>query len=280
MSPPDREVYTHSHRPDVLAAHARRTVEEAAAFLLPHLEPGMEVLDLGCGPGSITVGLARYVSPSLVVGVDRATAALGHAQALAADEHLDNVRFELADVYALPFADDSFDVVYAHQLLQHLADPVGALREAARVLRPGGYVAVRDADYGTMTHHPHDRTIDRWLAVYQAVARANGGEPDAGRRLLEWVLAAGFEHVHAGASSWVFASDADRRWWVDLWAGRNDPSPPGSDGLVPFALRVEELGVATRDDLTAFGAAFRTWADEPTGWFAFIHGEVLASKRS
>ena len=278
MSRPDHEIYTHSHRPAILAAHGRRTAEEAAAFLLPHLEPGMEVLDLGCGPGSITVGLARYVAPSLVVGIDRASAAVDHATAYAADQHLDNLRFELADVYALPFAPGSFDVVYAHQLLQHLADPVAALREAARVLRPGGYVAVRDGDYGTMTHHPNDPAIDHWLEVYRTVARANGGEPDAGRHLLEWVLAAGFDHIHAGASSWVFASPEDRRWWAELWAGRTDPQPDGAGGLTPYALRVEELGVATRDDLVVSAAAFRNWADQPAGWFAFIHGEVLASK--
>jgi len=278
MSRPEHEIYTHSHRPNVLAAHGRRTAEEAAAFLLPHLEPGMEVLDLGCGPGSITVGLARYVAPSLVVGIDRAQAAIDHATAHGAEQRLDNLRFELADVYALPFPAESFHVVYAHQLLQHLADPVAALSEAARVLRPGGYLAVRDADYGTMTHHPNDPTIDRWLEVYRAVARANGGEPDAGRHLLEWVLAAGFDHIHAGASSWVFASADDRAWWADLWADRSDPQPDGADGLTPYALRTEELGVATRGDLAAFATAFRNWASQPAGWFAFIHGEVLASK--
>ena len=152
------------------------------------------------------------------------------------EQRLDNLRFEVADVYTLPFAAASFDVVYAHQLLQHLADPVAALREAARVLRPGGYVAVRDADYGTMTHHPNDPTIDRWLEVYRTVARANGGEPDAGRHLLEWVLAAGFEHIHAGASSWVFASPDDRRWWADLWADRSDPEPDDAGELTPYAL--------------------------------------------
>jgi ubiquinone/menaquinone biosynthesis C-methylase UbiE len=278
MGRPPHEQYTHSHHPVVLAAHARRTAEEAAAFLIPHLEPGMEILDLGCGPGSITVGLARYVAPSGVIGVDRAPEALDHARQHAAEAQLGNVVFQQADVYELPFDDGAFHVVYAHQLLQHLADPVAALREAFRVLRPGGYVAVRDADYGTMTHHPHDPVIDRWLEMYHAVARANGGEPDAGRRVMEWVQAAGYVHVHPTTSTWVFATPDERAWWADLWIGRNDPDGAAGAGVTPFAARMQEIGAGTPDDLGAIRDAFRRWAAHPDGWFAFIHGEALGQK--
>jgi ubiquinone/menaquinone biosynthesis C-methylase UbiE len=262
------ERYTHGHDPIVVDAHARRTAEEAAAFLLPHLEPGMRILDLGCGPGTITVGLARYVAPAEVIGVDRSGDVLTRARAHAAAEHMDRVRFVTASVYDLPFAAGEFDVVYAHQLLQHLSDPVAALVEARRVLRPGGYLAVRDGDFGTFTHHPHQPLIDRWLTVYTAVARANGGEPEAGRRLLQWVTAAGFTHTHATTSSWVFADPASRTEWAALWAGRI---------AVPhFADRAVELGVTSRDELAEIGAAFASWAADPVGWFGLIHGEVLA----
>lgn len=270
MTRPDGETYTHSHHPVVLAAHARRTAEEAAAFLLPHLEPGMSLLDIGCGPGSITVGLARYVAPGRVVGVDSAPEALAHARSHAAAEHMNAVRFVESDAYILPFDDATFDVVYAHQVLQHLADPIAALREARRVLKPGGYVAVRDADYSTMTHYPHDTLIDQWLDMYRVVARTNGGEPDAGRRLLEWVSAAGYEHIHPTASVWLFATPDERRWWADLWADRID---------VPhFRQRAIEIGAASVDDLEAIGTALRSWAVAPAAWFAFIHGEVLAQR--
>lgn len=270
MSRPDGEVYTHSHHPVVLAAHARRTAEEAAAFLLPHLEPPMSVLDLGCGPGTITVGLARYVAPGTVVGLDAAPEALEAARRHAAEQHMDSVEFIESDVYALPFEDGTFDVVYAHQLLQHLADPVAAAVEAKRVLRSGGYFAVRDADYGTMTHHPHDVRLDRWLEIYSTLARANGGEPDAGRRLLTWVGAAGFEHRYVTTSSWVFATPDERRWWADLWAGRV--------GVPAVGGRAVELGITSVDEVAAIKKAFHEWAAQPDGWFAFIHGEVLATK--
>ncbi|MGI9647819.1 MAG: methyltransferase domain-containing protein, partial [Acidimicrobiia bacterium] len=217
MARPDDEVYTHTHEPVVLASHAARTAEEAAAFLLPHLTPGMRLLDLGCGPGSITVGLARYVAPAPTIGIDQSQDALGAAAALAVEKRVGNVEFRRADVYELPFDDGSFDVVYGHQLMQHLADPVTALIEARRVLSSGGYLAVRDADYQTMTHHPHDPMLDKWLEGYRNLARQNGGEPDAGRRLVEWVRAAGFDHIHATASTWLFATPAERAAWADLW---------------------------------------------------------------
>lgn len=261
MVRPDNEVYTHTHNPFVLEAHGRRTAEEAAAFLLPHLRPGMRLLDVGCGPGSITIGLARYVSPAETVGIDQAEAAVTAARAAAHEKSMSHVRFEQADAYELPFDDEEFDVVYAHQLLQHLADPVAALREARRVLRPGGYLAVREADYGTMTHYPHEPMLDTWLERYHRLARANGGEPDAGRRLLEWVREAGFDHLHPTASTWLYATPAERLRWAELWAGR----------------RLRE-GDGLTDEDTAVHEAFRRWAEHPDGWFSFIHGEVLARK--
>ena len=118
---------------------------------------------------------------------------------------MDNVDFAVGDVHALDFPDDTFDVVHAHQVLQHVADPVQALREMRRVCRPGGYVAARDSDYAAFTWFPQLPELDEWLALYQRVARANGGEPDAGRRLLAWARAAGFTDVTATASTWCFA---------------------------------------------------------------------------
>ena len=124
----------------MLASHGRRTAESSAAYLLPHLRPGDRVvLDVGAGPGSITADLATRVAR--VVAVDSAAAAVAAAQQLVADRGLTNVHVEVGDVYALDAPDDAYDVVHAHQVLQHLADPVAALREMRRVCRPGGLVA-------------------------------------------------------------------------------------------------------------------------------------------
>lgn len=260
------DTYTHGHHPAVLRSQTWRTVENSARYLAPHLGPGLDVLDVGCGPGTITADLARVVAPGRVVGTDRSDEVVGTARAAAGS--LGNLRFEVGDVYDLAHDDASFDVVHAHQVLQHLSDPVAALREMRRVCRPGGVVAARDADYAAFAWAPGDARLDRWLAVYRAVARANGGEPDAGRHLLGWAHSAGFATVVATASVWCFATPEERAWWGGLWADRVQGSS--------LAAHAVDGGHGTPADLAAMAAAFRAWAAHPDGWFAVLHGEVVA----
>ena len=262
-----REVYTHGHHEAVLRSHTQRTADNSASYLLPHLRAGMDLLDVGCGPGTITCDLARIVAPGRVTGIDRAPEVLAQAAALAAERGID-VRFEEGDVYALAYADASFDVVHAHQVLQHLADPGAALGEMKRVLRPGGMVAVRDGDYSSFSWGPLDPRLDRWLAIYREVARRNGGEPDAGRFLKKWALDAGFAEVTAGSSTWTWADAESCAWWADLWADRI--------AISPLAEQAVAYGVAERAELEDIAAAWRAWAKAPDAWFAVLHGEVLA----
>jgi SAM-dependent methyltransferase len=222
---------------------------------------------VGCGPGTITLDLARLVAPGRVVGVDSAPEIVDQARVDATAAGLDNVEFTVGDVTALDVADGSFAVVHAHQVLQHLSDPVGALREMRRVCAPDGVLAVRDADYAAFTWYPEDPRLDDWLAAYRAVARADGGEPDAGRSLLAWARAAGCTEVEASASVWCFATPADREWWGGLWADRVTTSR--------LAERLRDAGV-TDAELQDFADAWRHWAAQPDGWFAVLHGEVLA----
>jgi len=260
------DTYTHGHADSVLQSHRWRTVENSAAYLAPHLRPGLAVLDVGCGPGTITVDLAARVAPGRVVGLDVSPAPLDEARALAASSGV-TVGFEVGDVYALAAPDDSFDVVHAHQVLQHLTDPVAALGEMARVCRPGGLLAVRDVDYATFTWFPADEGLDRWLDLYFRVARHNDAEPDAGRRLLSWAHAAGLRDVTATASSWCYASPAERGWWGNSWAGRATASS--------FAEQALAYGLATPDELEDIAAAWRRWRDADDGWVGMLHGELL-----
>src|SRR5919198_863524 len=131
-------VYTHGHHESVLRSHQWRTAANSAAHLLPYLEPGQALLDVGCGPGTITADLADLVAPGRVTAVDPAPAALAEATAYLAGRGVANVTLTSQDIHALGFADDSFDVVHAHQVLQHVADPVAALRELRRGCPPRG----------------------------------------------------------------------------------------------------------------------------------------------
>jgi len=261
---PDHAIYTHGHHESVLRSHTWRTVENSAAYLASHLAPGLRVLDIGCGPGTITADLARRVAPGETIGID---AAAGVVEIAARDNGNTTATFETGDVMALRFADASFDVVHAHQVLQHLADPVAALVEMRRVCQPGGLVAARDSDYASLAWYPANPGLDRWLATYEAVSRANGGEPDAGRHLAAWARRAGFNEVHCSASAWCFTEPHDREWWGELWAERITESP--------LAERALELGLAERADLSQMAAAWRRWLADPDGWFAVLHAEVL-----
>ena len=130
--------YTHGHHESVLRSHTWRTAENSSAYLLPHLRPGQRLLDVGCGPGTITADLALMVAPGEAVGIDAAADVVAQAQEHARGLGVENLRFEVADLFALGFPDASFDVIHLHQVLQHLEDPVAALVELRRVLDPDG----------------------------------------------------------------------------------------------------------------------------------------------
>lgn len=156
-----RETYTHGHHESVLRSHQWRTLENSAAYLVDHLRPGSDVVDIGCGPGTVTLDVARVVAPGRAVGVDVVGEPLTVARREARDRGDETTQFVVGDVYRLAIRDASFDVVHAHQLLQHLSDPVTALKEMRRVCRPGGVVAARDADYAAMTWHPQSPGLKR-----------------------------------------------------------------------------------------------------------------------
>ena len=264
---PAADRYTHGHHTSVVSRHARRTAEREAAYLLPRLVPGMRLLDVGCGPGTITTGLACAVAPGEVVGIDVSEDVIESARTHAAEVGATNARFETANVYQLPYEDASFDVAHAHQVLQHLAEPVDALREMRRVLRPGGLVAVRDADYATMTASPPSPSIDRWLEVYHAIARRNGAEPDAGRRLRAWASEAGFVDLELTGVVELMAEPADAADWGRSWAERALHSN--------FRPQAIEYGIATEVDIEAIARGWREWADSPEAFFMFVHIECI-----
>jgi len=260
------DTYTHGHADAVLQSHRWRTAENSAGYLLPLLRPGLDVLDVGCGPGTITVDLARRVAPGRVLGLDVSPDPLDEARSLAARSGVE-VEFAVGDGYALAAPDGSFDVVHAHQVLQHLTDPVAALREMARVCRPGGVVAVRDVDYAATTWFPANAGLDRWLSLYAAVARRNAAEPDAGRRLVSWAHAAGLRDTVATTTAWCFATPAEREWWGRSWAGRATTSA--------FAEQAVAYGLATPEQLAGIADAWLEWAEADDGWLGMMHGELL-----
>ena len=259
------DVYSHGHHESVLRSHTWRTAENSAGYLLPHLHAGMDLLDVGCGPGTITVDLATRVSPGRVVGIDASADVVAQAARGAAGT---DVSFAVGDVYAIDAPDASFDVVHAHQVLQHLTDPVRALTEMRRVTKPGGIVAVRDSDYAAFAWAPRIPLLDRWMAIYHGITLRNRAEADAGRYLFGWARAAGFTDVAATSTNWTFATPEDREWWGGLWADRVLASSYGEQAVA--------YGLTDRAELEAIAAAWHQWADDEGACFIVVHAEVLA----
>ncbi|MFT4214554.1 MAG: class I SAM-dependent methyltransferase [Microbacterium sp.] len=258
-------VYTHGHHDSVLRSHRWRTAQNSAAHLLPLLKPTDRLLDVGAGPGTITADLAQLVAYVAATEIGADEVALARATMVAREAT--NVDVQVADVHALPFDDDVFDVVHAHQVLQHVADPVQALREMARVTRPGGVVAVSNRDDAGFYWWPQLPELVTWRDLYRAAARANGGEPDAGRRLLSWAHAAGLTDAIATSSTWCCASSEDRTEWGGMWADRILTSA--------IAEQFTASGHATHDDLQSISHAWKRWAASEDGWFSVLHGEII-----
>lgn len=257
--------YTHGYHETVLRSHRARTAANSAAYLLPHLAPTDRLLDVGAGAGTITADLAGLVAR--VTATEFTADARALTDETMAARGVDNVETCMADVHALPFADATFDVTHAHQVLQHVADPVQAMRELARVTKPGGIVAVRDSDFAGFSWWPAVPGLDSWLRLYRTVARRNGGEPDAGRRLLSWALAAGWTGAVPSSSTWCYAVPSERDWWGGMWADRMQRSAI-HDQLVATQL-------ATDDELREVSDAWRSWAAAEDGWMSVLHGELI-----
>ncbi|WP_114854034.1 class I SAM-dependent methyltransferase [Brachybacterium sp. YJGR34] len=260
--------YTPGYGAAVLDSHRLRTAQNSAAHLLEHLRPGQRLLDVGSGAGTITADLARIVGPAQVTALEVSEEAAAITRAELDRQGLAEVEVLVGDAQALDLEADTVDVVHAHQVLQHLPDPVRALAEFRRVARPGGIVAVRDSDYEGFRWWPEAAGIAQWRELYLRAARANGGTPDAGRRLLAWARAAGFAEVTASSSTWTYATEASRAAWAATCGGRLTAGP--------LAAQLEREGWADAAAREEIAADYRRWAADPDAWFALLHGEIIA----
>ncbi len=268
-----RETYLHGHSRAVLSAHSARTAEDAAAFLLPYLEPGMRLLDVGCGPGTITVGLADAVGENgSVLGIDISEGLDEEWEKRMEETGASNLKFRVDDIYDTELDAGQFDAVYMHQLLQHLGDPVGALSAASRLAKPGGLVGVREVDWGTFAAYPDLESLREFRRVYDAVATRNGGTPWAGRHVQEWMQATGMLlDIQITTNTWTFYEESGKTWWGDQWSQRILESD--------IAVKALEYGIATRDELEAISVGWQQWKNTPSSVSCFTHFEGLARRR-
>ena len=247
-----------------------RSAERDAAFLLPYLAPGQTLLDCGCGPGQITVGLARALEQGRVTGIDLDAKVLEQARRSAADAGVTNLEYREAGVLALPFPDESFDAVYFHALLCHLPAPEEALAEARRVLKRGGIVAVSEPDMSAFQIATDDPACLRMLDYLAAGSRAAGGDPDLGRRLRPLLHSAGFSPTVGSMSVHSHGDPESAPHKARAWASLASGSTLAANAIAQGLFSAAEL------DQTA--AALRGYADRPDAMLAETWGEALGWK--
>ncbi|PSN63690.1 putative ubiE/COQ5 methyltransferase [Corynespora cassiicola Philippines] len=277
------QTYMQGHHPSVTASHRARTAEKEGAFLLPYLKPTHHILDLGCGPGTITTGLAKYVPEGTITGVDTTPEILSQARTLHAQHQPpapQNVTFLQADVLeGLPFADASFDVVFCSQVLLHIPDPVAALREMRRVCRPGGgIVACREGEwpFHFTPYLPGLALWNKytWELLYGKSEREHPDQPPqpeghrSGSLVHKWAREAGFGvgGMVKGAGVELHASEEERRFYRDIMVGRIEEGGHREKYM--------KLG-ATKEQVDMMVADFKRWADDVDGWHAVLQCEVV-----
>jgi SAM-dependent methyltransferase len=189
--------YVHGYHP----RENERLLNQAGALVeLLHWDTsypaGSRVLEAGCGVGAQTLTLARNSPDARITSVDLSEASLAQAKREAEAAGLTNVRFQRADILALPHEPGSFDHVFVCFVLEHLVRPVEALAALRNVLRPGGTITVIEGDHGSAYFHPDSEPAHEAIRCQVELQRAAGGNAMIGRELYPLLTAAGFSEVH------------------------------------------------------------------------------------
>ncbi len=263
MPTPDR--YMPGYTPRIVSFMTRRSAETHAGFFLPYLRSGLRLLDCGCGPGTITRGLAARVAPGEVVGVDLE----GSQLELARNEpgSPPNLRYVQAGIYDLPFPDGYFDAVFAHALFEHIAEPVRAAREIFRVLKPGGMAGLCSPDWSGFIFAPPDEEMENAARLFRKVQEAHGGNTVAGRHLGRWLTEAGFGEVKLVAR---YECQEDLSVMGDFLHDRLERAPRADD--------VFGRGWTDAASLNRMLSAIRAWEQRPDGMFALAWVSAVGRK--
>ena len=245
---------------------ANRSAAQYAAFFTPYLKPGMTVLDCGCGPGTITIGLAELEQTINVTGVDLNEDQINRARGSAAEKGISNVRFEIGSVYELPYPDESFDAVFSNALFVHLANPADAIRESRRVLKNGGFLGIRQGVHNLDLIYPPDPKLQRWFETYAEVLRRNGGNPDVGGRLGAMLKKSGFSDVIMTASLSCHSAGPPAQELSEQMAG------------LPILGQAVESGIITEEESQDMSAAWLHWGTHQDAFLARPWGEAVGWK--
>lgn len=264
--------YTMGFSPAMLEYLQRHTLETNAAYLVPYLKPGMRALDFGCGPGTISVGLARAVAPGELHGVDMEESQVERARAVARSYGQDNAVFHVADALDMPFEDEYFDVAHSYNLLVHVPDTAAVLAEVKRVLKPGGIIACREMICDSCFTHPDFGYLQRGWEIFRDLLTADDGHPEMGKHLKAHLLEAGFADVRVNTSFNSYSSPQDLDYFYTMvkeWF----LSPDMREAAIKY-------GAATQGLYDNIREAHEQWRAHPGALVGIAYGEALAWKAS
>ncbi len=262
--------YTMGFSEEMLESLRRYTAEASAAYLLPYLRPGLRILDVGCGPGNISVGLARAVAPGQLHGVDMEESQIELARAVAEANGRDNAIFHVSDAADLPFEDGFFDIAHCHNVLMHIPDTASVLAEMKRVLKPGGIIGCREMICGSSFTHPDFGVIRRAWDMFEDLLAADDGHPQMGKELKNRIVEAGFTNVRVSASFDIYDTPADVAF-IHAFANQWFLSPEIMEAAIKYGAATQELCDAIRD-------AYERWKDHPGAFCGLAFGEVVAGR--
>lgn len=247
---------------------AKRDAKTFLPFLLPHLRAGLDILDAGCGVGSIALDLAPNVAPGRIFGIDIDSGQIEVARRLARERGVNNAQFDTASVYQLPFSNETFDAVYSVAVLQHVSDRVRALTEMRRVLRPGGLAAVTDDDQGTVAMSPDRPELRLGLDLIGRLFKHGGGDARYSRHLRSLMLEAGFVRTQGVAHApEVYGDPMSTHWWTEFVADFLG-APSASDVII-------SEGWASQAELDGVIAALGEWGRQPDAFVGWLYCGAL-----
>ena len=262
--------YTTGYKEEYIEFLSRRDVGSHAAHLIPYLKPGLRVLDFGCGPGTITVDLAKIVGPGEVHGIDMEASQIAIARSSAEEGGHDNVTFHVGDATDLPFDNDFFDIAHCHSVLMFVPNTRALLTEVMRVLKPGGIISSRETIIDSSFLEPAFYRLDDLWELYSNFVRSDDGHPDMGKEMKDHILKAGFMDVRATASFNVYSTTEDIAFFYTFVEGWFL-----SDEIVDAAV---EYGAGSHRQFDDVRRALRQWSEHPSAFGAIAYGEAIASK--
>lgn len=262
--------YTMGFSEEMLEILSRQSVDAHAAHLLPYLRPGMRVLDFGCGPGTISVGLAKAVDPGEMHGVDMEQSQIDLARSIAEAQRQGNAIFHVGDVTDLQFEDGFFDLAHCHNVLMHVPDTRAVLAEVRRVLKPGGVIGCREIICESSFTHPDFAVLGHSWDMFSDLLEADDGHPQMGRELKGHILAAGFANVRSTCSFDSYSSPADVAF-IYAFASQWFLSPEITEAAIKY-------GASTPELCDRIGDAYDRWKDHAGAFCAVAFGEVIANK--